>query len=143
MRSGRRVGEVVDRQVVPLQDLEHGLEVPLLTRVAGRDDGEQPVRQLETGLDHGSRLEWLERRTRVDEEFGVAEGAHDRPVGSDDHSHAVMQRFVEVVARRDGDRGERVVGEAGSGRAHGFGLCGTIFDEPGATISVRWLSTTS
>ncbi len=142
-RSGGGVPQIFDGDVVPVEDLQHRVEVGALARMAGRDHGEQAWREIEPRLDHRLGLERLERRARVDGQFRVAERAGDRPVGRHDDARSVVQRLVDATARRHGDRREGTIREPHRRHAHGLGFWGTIFDCPGGIISVRWLSTTS
>ena len=78
----------------------------------------------------------------MDEQFRIPDGRSDGAVGIDDHGDAVMERFVEATARRDGDRRERSGVEPSAVHARVRATVGhrrrnLILMPVGSTISVR------
>ena len=105
----RRVAQVALGEPGAVEDLQRGLQVERLARMARAHEGELVGRQVQAGSDHGARLDWLARRPREDQPGRVAPRMLDRAVGAGDDRGAAMDALDDAVAHdvgKDRDIGE-------------------------------------
>ena len=107
-RQRRRVLQIVGAEP---DTGEHRLDTGEVLRppvMAGADECQQPVLELEPRGHHGSRLQRLERRARVHHDVGIADRPRDGAVGAERDDDAVVDALHDAAAFGHGDRHERV-----------------------------------
>ncbi len=121
----REVGavlEVAGGQPMQVQDAQRAVAVGGGPGVAGGGEGEEVVREVQAGADHGDGLQGLEGGPRVERGEGLAGGQEGPAVRCGGDDRAVVDALDEAVAGLDRERGvlrERLRGQRGRGDARG------------------------